>query len=160
MRVFLPIDASGASCNGQNSANPWVKQCFLTCCVFQTATNICAKTSPKWPTKASQKRQKSEKRHSGQASKKHIFFESVLFSKCAQKWPQKQTSYPLLLDSLLKLFSDLAGPCHPDLPKCHLLYELFPKIMKIEFPHAEWDQMLWNFWGKVSYGPCAPPGHP
>ena len=88
MRVFLPLDASGASCNGQNSANPWVKPCFLRCCVFQTAINICAKTSPKCPTKTSQKRQKSEKRHSGQASKKHLFFQSVLFSKCVRKAPQ------------------------------------------------------------------------
>ena len=89
MRVFLPLDASGASCNGQNSANPSVKPCFLRCCVFQTAINICAKTSPKCPTKTSQKRQKSEKRHSGQASKKHLFFQSVLFSKCAWKGLEK-----------------------------------------------------------------------
>ena len=62
MRFFLPLDASGTSCNGQNSADPTVKRWFLRCRVFQAAINICAKTSPKCPTKASQKRQKSEKR--------------------------------------------------------------------------------------------------
>ena len=131
MRVFLPLEASGASCNGQNSANPWVKPCFLRCCVFQTAINICAKISPKCSTKASQKRQKSKQKLLGQASKKHLFFQSVLLSKCARKGPPTRTHYLLILHSLLSIFSELVGLCRPDSQKRHSLWHLPPKIMKI-----------------------------
>ena len=48
--------------------------------------------SPKCSTKAPQKRQKSKQKLLGQALKKHLFFQSVLFSKCARKAPQ--TGHP------------------------------------------------------------------
>ena len=32
--------------------------------------------------------------------------------------------------------------------------------MKIDFPHAMYEQTLPKFEGIASYGPCPPPGHP
>ena len=43
----------------------------------------------------------------------------------------KKDTLPYTFGAIFLVFSDLAGPCHPDLPKCHLLYELIPKFMKI-----------------------------
>ena len=119
MRVFLPLEAFGASFNGQNSVNPLVEPCFLRCCVFQTAINICAKISPKCFTKASQKRPKSEQKLLGQASKK----QSVLLSKCARKGPPTRTHYLLILHSLLNIFSEPV----PRLPKTSFAMTFAPK---------------------------------
>ena len=127
--MFLPLDASGASCNGQNSVNPAVKQWFLRFDVFQTAIDICAKTHPKCSTKASTNF-RNLKNTLGRLLNNSLFAECTFQQMCLNK-PSNKKCAPLDLLSLLKVFSDLAGPCRPDPPKRHLLYHLIAKIRKI-----------------------------
>ena len=112
---------------------------------FPDCNQYLRKNLSKVPHQSLPKTTEIWKKHFGQASKKHFFFESVLFSKCARKGPPTRAHYLLILHSLLRFFSDLVGLCRPDSPKRHSLWHLPPNIMKITDWFTFWYVFLHHF---------------
>ena len=83
---------------------------------FPDCNQYLRKNLSKVPHQSILKSSEIRKKHSGQASKKLLFFQSVLFSKCARKGSQTRHT-PLTFELTFELFFGPGWPVSPKPPR-------------------------------------------